>query len=117
MPVRRFEFGFSQLRLFTQQLTGTLNIARHEDAEGGLKTLADALVESGQLRRAFWRELIASLDFLDGELAQILVDDVADMFEVDSEGHDLHGAAALALVETVARELGDVELDRVVQAV
>ena len=55
--------------------------------------------------------------FLRRELAQILVDDVADMLEIDGERHDLHGAAALALVERVARELGDVELDRLVEPV
>jgi hypothetical protein len=38
---------------------------------------------------------------LDGtcrDFAQILVDDVADMFEINGERHDLHGAATLAIV-------------------
>ena len=96
---------------------GGFHVAAHEDAERGLQALADALVEGGQLGGAFGGELIIAFDFLRRQLAQVLVDDVADVLEIDGERHDLHGAMALALVEAVAGELGDVELDRFVERV
>ena len=54
MPVSRLDLGFAQLDFFAQQLTGGLDVAGHEDAEGGLQAFADALVERGQLGGAFW---------------------------------------------------------------
>ena len=39
------------------------------------------------------------------------------MLEIDGERHDLHGAASLALVEAVARELGDIKLDGFVEPI
>ena len=57
------------------------------------------------------------LIFLVASSLRVLVDDVADMLEVDGEGDDLHRPLSLALVETAAGEFGDVELDRLVKAV
>ena len=57
------------------------------------------------------------LIFLAASSLKILVDDVADVLEVDGEGDDLHGAVALALVEAAARQLGHVELDGLVELV
>jgi hypothetical protein len=54
MPVSRFDLGFAQFGFFAQQLTGGLDVASHEDTEGGLQALADALVERSQLGGAFW---------------------------------------------------------------
>ena len=45
------------------------------------------------LLRALAGELQLALDLLGGQLAQVLVDDVADMLEVGGEGDDLHGPA------------------------
>ena len=39
------------------------------------------------------------------------------MFEVDGERNDFHGAAAVALVEALARDLGDVKFYRLVEPV
>ncbi len=63
------------------------------------------------------RKLEPALDLLGREFAQILVDDVADMLEVDGEGDDLHRPLSLALVETAAGQFCDIELDRLVEAV
>ena len=74
-------------------------------------------MESGQLPRALGRELPAPLDLLRRKLAQILIDDIANVLEVDGEGHDLHRATAFTIVEAAARELGEIELDRFVQPI
>ena len=74
-------------------------------------------MEGGQFLGALGRELEPALDLLGCELAQILVDDIADMLEVDGEGDDLHRPLSLALVEAAAGELCDIELDRLIEAV
>ena len=74
-------------------------------------------MEGRQLLRAFARELELALDLLGGKLGEVLVDDVADVLQVDGKGDDLHGPVALALVEAAARELGHEELDRLVELV
>ena len=50
-------------------------------------------------------------------VASIFVDDVADMFEVDGEGDDLHRAPSFALVEAAPHQLGHVEFDGLVETV
>src|SRR5205823_13487715 len=77
----------------------------------------DALVEGGELLRTLAGELELALDLLAGKLGEVLVDDVADVLQVDAEGDNLHGPVALALVEAAARQLGDVELDRLIELV
>ena len=74
-------------------------------------------MEGGELLRALAGELELALDLLGGKLGEILIDDIADVLQVDGEGDDLHGPVALALVEAAARQLGDVELDGLVELV
>jgi hypothetical protein len=50
-------------------------------------------------------ELVIALDLLDRQLAKILVDDVAEMLEIDCERYDLHGAAAFGLIKAPAVNL------------
>ena len=117
VPLGGGEFGVAQRGLFGQQLARLVDVAGHEDAECDPQQIHRALVEGRKLLGALGRELEAALDLLGRELAQILVDDVADMFEVDGKGNDLHRPLSLALVEAAAGQLGDIELDRLVEAV
>jgi len=84
------KLGVAQRGFLGQQLAGLVDVARHEDAERDPKRIHRALVEGGQLLGALGRELEPALDLLGRKLAQILVDDIADMLEVDGEGDDLH---------------------------
>ena len=43
MPVGGVELGFAQLGFFAQQLARRLDVAGHEDAEGGLQALETRL--------------------------------------------------------------------------
>ena len=54
---------------------------------------------------------------LDRQLAKILVDDVAEMLEIDCERYDLHGAGAFGLIRHPRVNLADVAFDRLGQAV
>ena len=47
----------------------------------------------------------------------MLIDNVADMFEVDGERDDLHGAPPILIVEALAGHSGYIELDRLIQAI
>ena len=75
------------------------------------------MVEVTDLGQALRREGVALADLLLGELAQVLVDDVADMLEIGDQGDDLEQAAALLLGQLVARDLDEIELDRLVDGV
>ena len=50
--------------------------------------------------RPLFGEFIFVLDLLQGELHQILIDDVADMFKIDRKRNDFCGAPTVSLVET-----------------
>src|SRR5215469_12106729 len=89
MALHRGQLGVAQRSLFRQQLARLVGVARHEHAEGDPQRVHRALVEGGELLGALGRELEAALDLLGRKLAQILVDDVAEMLEVDGEGNDL----------------------------
>src|ERR1700732_279731 len=102
MPVGGIELGLAQLGLGPQQLARRFDVTRHEDAEGDLQALDGSLVETGQLGRSFRGKLVSSFYFFNRQLAQIFVDNVADMLKIDGERYDLHGAAAFAIIEAVA---------------
>src|SRR5689334_835315 len=102
------KLGAAQLRLFGDQPSGLLDIARHENCKRDPEVFHDTLVERCKLRRTLVGKLELAPDFLGGELGKILIDDVADMFEVDAERDDFHGAASVALIEAAAGEPGDV---------
>ena len=57
------------------------------------------------------------LYLLGGQLHEILVDDIADVLQIDREGDDAHRTSTALLVETFARDLGHVELDGFVKAI
>ena len=117
MAVGGARFGFAQRRLLSHQAAGQRDVARGEDVQRQPQVLEHAGVESPQLGHALGREGIAVPDLLGGELHQVLVDDVADMLEVRREGQDLDIAPAVLLAEFVARDLDEVELDRLVELV
>src|SRR5450759_3135326 len=105
MPFGGGELGIAQQRLLREKLARFIDVARHEDAERDPKRVHGSLVECRQFFGAFRRELKPALDLLGGELAQILVDDIAHVLEIDGEGNDLHRPLSLALVDTSARSL------------
>lgn len=48
------------------------------------------------------RKLVLVLDLLTGELHQILVDDVANVFEIDCKSDDFRGASAISVIKASA---------------
>jgi hypothetical protein len=117
VPVSRRRCGVPKFRFFLNQLAGLRHIPRHENGRCDFEAFEHPLVKGGELGGTLGRKLKLSLDFLGRNLAQVLVDDVARVLQVDREGDDLHGAAALAVIKAAARKLGDVKLDRFVQPI
>jgi hypothetical protein len=105
VPLAGRKLDAPQLGFFSDKPTRRFKIAGHEYAEGDLQIAADTLMKGLQLLGAPGRKLIASFDLLGRKLGQILVDNVADMFEVDCERYDLHRPAAFAFVKAAAGEL------------
>src|SRR5713226_7755799 len=117
MPFGGGKLGIAQQRLLREKLARFIDVARHEDAESDPQRVHGSLVECRQFFRAPGRKLEPALDLLGRELAQILVDDVAHMLEIDGKGDDLHRPLSLALVEAAARQFGHIKLDRLVETV
>lgn len=105
------------LRFLGNQYACLSYVARHENPERNPKTVENALVKGGQLIGTLRRELKAALDLLARKFTEVLVDDVAYVFQVDREGDDLHRPRALALIKAAAGELGHVKLDRFIQPI
>ena len=87
--------------LFRQQGTGRMHIAHHEHARRQVQVVQQTLVHGGDFLQALRREREPLLDLLGGDLAQALVQNVADMFEVDGEGQDVRAALAVCAFEAV----------------
>ncbi len=117
MTVSGTPLGIAHRRLVGEELTGEFEIARREDVERQRQRRGDAVVEIADLGQTLRREGIALADLLLGELAQVLVDDVADMLEIGDQGDDLEQAPALLLGQFVAGDLDQIELDRLVDGV
>ena len=101
----RGKLGVAQQGLLRQELARFIDIARHEHAERDAKGVRRPLVERLQLFCAFGRKLKPPLDLFGRELAQVLVNNIADVLEVDSEGNNFHRPMAFALIKAAAREL------------
>src|SRR5262245_62715298 len=99
MPFGGGKFGAAQLRLFGNQTSGLLDISRHKNGERHFKVLHNTLVERRKLLRALLGKLKLAFDLLGRQLGEVLIDDVADVLEVNAERDDLHGAAALPFVK------------------
>jgi hypothetical protein len=104
------ELGVAKPSLLLNQIARHPDVRGHERTEGQPEIVQYALMKGLQFLRPLDGELVSVLDLPAGELHQILVDDVANVFEVYGERDDLHGAAAILFVEALARELGDIEL-------
>ena len=74
-------------------------------------------VHGVDLRQPLRREAELQPHALGDELGDVLVDDVADMLEVDREGLHLAEPARFRFAQALARDRGDVALQRLVQAV
>ena len=110
-------FGQAQVGLFLQQLARHFHIARHEQVAGHLQVGGDAMVEVGQFGQAFLREGQLVLDLLLRQLHQVLVDDVADMLQVGGEGQHVDIAAAFGFIQPMLGQFGEIQFDRLIQAV
>lgn len=117
MALGRGQFSRAQSRLLRDQLPGDLDVARHEHAEREFEVAHDLLMEGLQLRRALFRESEVPFDLLLSKLHQILVDNVADVLQVDRERDDLHGTLTVPFVQTLAGEPCHIELDRLIELV
>ena len=76
-----------------------------------------ALVERFEFSRSLFREFVLVFDLLGGEFHQVLVDDIADVFEVDCKGDDFRGAPAVPIIKAATGYLRYVELYRLVQSI
>src|ERR1700739_3057970 len=117
MAVRIAELEIAQLRLLLDQRARNPHVLIEEHTESKLQVLDDALVEGLTLACALGWVLVLALDLLVCEFHQILIDDVADVFEVDGKGDDFGGAAAIAIVQAAAGNLGNIEFDHLVQSI
>ena len=115
MAFRVPKLGDTQLSLFLDQRASDTHVLINENTKGKFQVFNNALVKHREFSRSLPRELVLVLDLLVGQLHQILVDDVADMFEVDGEGDYLHGASSIPIIKAFAGHFGDVEFYRFVQ--
>src|SRR5688500_18974091 len=86
IAVGGFAFAVAEADLLLEELAGHADVATDEDGERQLDGVENLAVEGVDVARALFREAQPVLDLLGGELDQVLVDDVADMFEVGGEG-------------------------------
>src|ERR1700722_483120 len=117
MAFRVPKLGETQLGLFLDQRASDTHVLVSENTKGKFQVFNNALVKHREFSRSFLRELVLVLDLLAGQLHQILVDDVANMFEVDGEGDYLHGASRIAIIKAFAGHFGDVKFYRFVQSI
>src|ERR1700676_1049447 len=85
VALRGRKFLLAQLRFCSDQLTGNVHIARHENSDREPQAIDDLPVKIDQISLALLRERDAAPDFLGREVHQILVNDVADVLQVDRE--------------------------------
>src|ERR1700724_2279990 len=105
MAFRVSKLGNTQLRLFFDQRASNSHVLINKKTKGKLQVFNNALVKHCEFSRAVLRELVLVLDLLAGQLHQILVDDVANMFEVDGEGDYLHGASRIWIIKALSGPL------------
>ena len=74
--------------LFHEQRARRVMVTQHEHAGGEVKIVEQALVHIGDFLQTFLREAEPLLDLLGSNLAQALVQDVADVLEVDALQND-----------------------------
>jgi len=87
------------LDLFLQELSGDGAVAGHEDASASFRLSITPRWKDCSSAAPSAENFNRCLIFLARQLHQVLVDDVADMLEIDGEGDDLHGAARALLVQ------------------
>jgi hypothetical protein len=83
----------------------------------GPQVVERAVVERLELGRCVVGKLKLAFDLLGSDFVEIFVDDVADVFQIDRERDDFHGAPAPTFVQAATCELGDIELNRLVKMV
>src|SRR6202048_3523066 len=111
------KLGDTQLGLFLDQRASDTHVLINENTKGKFQVFNNALVKHREFSRSLFRELVLVLVLLSSQLHQILVDNFADMFEIDGEGDYLHGASSIPIIKAFAGQLGDVEFYRFVQSI
>src|ERR1700675_548114 len=117
MAFRVPKLGDTQLCIFLDQRASNTHVLINENTKGKFQVFNNALVKHREFSRSLFRELVLVLDLLAGQLHQILVDNVADMFEIDGAGDYLHGASSIPIIKSFAGDFGDVEFYRFVQSI
>jgi hypothetical protein len=107
----------AELGFLRDQHLRALEIAVDEDVQRQAQRRHEPRVQLLDLPHARLGERAPLRDLLLLQVVDDVLDDVADVLEVDGEGHDLGPAAALALVQRLAADLRQVQLDRGVQLV
>ncbi len=110
-------FEVAEQHLLRQQFLRALQVAVQEHAHAEAEVRDEARVQVADLGHAGVGEIAVLGDLLVLDVGQHALDDVADLLEVDRERHDVGPAAALALVQRLARDLRQVELHRRVEVV
>ena len=82
VAVAQFVFIVAQVILMAKQLLCQQAVARGECRICDEKVLGDFLVEVVEFLPAFGREVDAELDLLDDQFREVLVDDVARVFQL-----------------------------------
>src|SRR5258708_12618258 len=117
MAFRVPKLGDTQLSLFLDQRASDTHVFINENTKGKFQVFNNALVKHREFSRSLLRKLVLVLDLLAGQLHQILIDDVADMFEVDGEGDYLHSASPIPIIKAFTGPFGNVEFYRFFQSI
>ena len=94
MPLGRDALQLAELLLLRDEAARGVDVARHEDGDREPQMILQLRIHRVDLRQALRRQAELQPQALGGELGDVLVDDVADMLEVDGEGSAPRSAGA-----------------------
>ncbi len=117
MPLRHGALEIAEALLLGDQPARRADILEHQHRSGQMQVLEQLAVHLVDLREAVLRQAKVVLDALGGELHQVLVDDVARMFEVDGEGQDIRQPLGLLVVERLVIDRAQIAAHRAVEPV
>ena len=107
----------AEARLLLEQPLRVAHVAVEEHAHAQPQVVEQPRVQLADLGHAGVGEAAALLDLLVLDVLQDALDDVADLLHVDREADDVGPAPALLLAQRLARDLGQVVLDRRIELV
>jgi hypothetical protein len=118
MIVDRSLLQVAHALLLGQERAGRVHVIQHEHARRQMQVVEQMLVHFADFLEALRREREPLLDLLGGDGAQALVDNVADVLEIDGERQDVRAALAIHLAQLVAAaDGGEMQLYGAVQPI